>query len=97
MQFNEASSKYWSSDPDMNAIFVRQVRNHVNDELRKRGHVFLNEVLDLLGMPRTRQGQLAGWRAGSYIELWEGDYPIASLDIPLKFNVENNILDAIEQ
>lgn len=97
MKYNETSSKNWSTDPAINVLFLTNVKSYMNDKLRMRGHVFLNEVLDELGMPRTREGQIVGWRAGSRIEFWEGELPKDGSDILLKFNVDGEILDAIEQ
>lgn len=33
----------------------------MNDKLRWQGHLFLNEVYDALGMPKTRLGAVMGW------------------------------------
>jgi hypothetical protein len=32
--------------------------------LHARGHIFLNEIYDLLGIPRSEAGQVVGWFAG---------------------------------
>ena len=32
-----------------------------NFKLKKQGYPFLNEVYDMLGLPRTRAGQCVGW------------------------------------
>jgi hypothetical protein len=56
-----AANDNWVSDAEVNEMFVRAVENSVNQKLRSRGHMFLNEVLDLLGSPRTRDGATYGW------------------------------------
>lgn len=58
--FDEANV-HWSSDPWASYMFLKGVQSHMNDLLRIRGHVFLNEVLDALHMPRTREGAVTGW------------------------------------
>lgn len=51
----------WSKDPELNKIFLLQQQNFANEKLQARGYLFLNEVFDMLGMPRTRVGQITGW------------------------------------
>lgn len=58
--FDEMSSQ-WEKDPDYNLTFLTVVQNKFNNELHKRGHVFLNEVYDALDIPRTQAGNQVGW------------------------------------
>lgn len=58
--FDEASS-FWRPDPNYNFSFIKSQEIYANDMLKSRGHVFLNEVYDLLDIPRTSAGQVVGW------------------------------------
>lgn len=58
--FDEASIN-WEKDAELNLMFLRSEQNYANDLLRARGHLFLNEVYDRLGIPRTKAGQVVGW------------------------------------
>lgn len=53
--------KGWEKDAEYNLVFLRQVQSYMNDKLRIKGHVFLNEVYDELGIPRTKAGNIVGW------------------------------------
>lgn len=51
----------WSKDPERNLTFLIMQQNFANDKLRSRGHLLLNEVYDMLGMPRSKAGMVVGW------------------------------------
>lgn len=51
----------WNKTPEYNQMFIRAQQNHANDLLHARGHVFLNEVYDMLGIERTPAGAVVGW------------------------------------
>jgi hypothetical protein len=60
-RFFDRSHTSWSSDSQYNSIFLKAQQNHANDLLHTRGHIFLNEVYDMLGMARSRAGAVVGW------------------------------------
>lgn len=51
----------WTKDPEYNLMCLRDQEKYANMILKKKGHLFLNEVYDLLGIPRTKAGQIVGW------------------------------------
>jgi hypothetical protein len=58
--FDEFSSHY-TREPEYNQIYLNCQQNYANDRLRARGHVFLNEIYDMLGLPRSKAGAVVGW------------------------------------
>lgn len=60
-RFFDESCSGWEKDPELNLVFLKQQQNYANDLLRAKGHLFLNEVYDLLGIPRSKAGQVVGW------------------------------------
>lgn len=51
----------WSKSPEMNLMFLKKQQDWANDVLKRRGHLFFNEVRDMLGVPRTALGAVSGW------------------------------------
>ncbi len=56
---------YFKLDPEINMMHLNAVQMHMNQLLQVRGHLYLNEVKDALGMPRTAEGQVLGWVLGA--------------------------------
>lgn len=51
----------WTKDPELNMLTLQQQQNFANQKLKEQGYLFLNEVFDSLGIPRTKAGQVVGW------------------------------------
>lgn len=101
----------WCKDPETNLMVLRRMEDYANDKLKEKGHLFLNEVYDMLGFPRTRAGQEVGWIydekepvGDNYVDF--GIYDFAKpknadfvngyeRSIVLDFNVDGPILDMI--
>ena len=58
--FNENNIN-WSDDPQFNLMFLRQNQNWANDKLISQGYLYLNDVYESLGFPKSKAGQVVGW------------------------------------
>lgn len=101
----------WDKNPEYSKIFLINQQNFANDLLNSRGHVFLNEVFDMLGFPRTPMGNVVGWLRQDKTEFGDGYIDFGVFDgrdgvkldfvngvensIWLDFNVDGYILDMI--
>lgn len=50
-----------TKDPEYNLYFLKKQQAFANEKLKSTGHLYLNEVYDMLGFPRTKAGQIVGW------------------------------------
>lgn len=55
----------WDKNADYNYAFLRAQQVFHNQLLNTRGHVFLNDIYDALGIPRTPVGSQVGWVLGN--------------------------------
>ena len=60
-KFFDEASPYWQKDPEYNLMFLKSQQQYATDLLRARGRLFLNEVYDMLGIEKTKAGQIVGW------------------------------------
>lgn len=51
----------WNSDPDMNEFFLQITQQHMDDWLKIKGYVLLNEAYAALGFEETPEGAVVGW------------------------------------
>lgn len=104
-RFFDEMSTYWQRDATANKFFLSMKQNWLNDLLKARGHVFLNEVYDELGLPRSQAGQFVGWvidgKGDGFIDF--GIYNRGNEDfvnmyersVLLDFNVDGVVYDKI--
>jgi len=105
-RFFDESSTQWRKNHDGNLFFLKAQEQYANDRLNIEGFVLLNEVLENLGIPRTREGCVVGWvkkgEGDGYISF--GIYNPENADfindyqadrILLDFNVDGIVYDKI--
>jgi hypothetical protein len=60
----DSTNTHWCNTPEYNRLFLKNQQNIANDILYAKGHIFLNEVYDMLGFEHTSAGSLTGWIKG---------------------------------
>lgn len=99
----------WTKDPEYNLMFLRDQERFANDKLKTNGTLLLNEVYDMLGIPRTKAGMVVGWVYDEKNPVGDNyvDFGIFDIDKPknrdfvngyersiwLDFNVDGNIYE----
>lgn len=98
----------WTNDSEANLTFLRLQEQYATDKLKARGYLFLNDVYNMLGMPRTKAGQVVGWMYDEENPLGDNCVDFGIYDehnsefvngyktnVLLDFNVDGNIIDQI--
>lgn len=105
----EESSTCWDPNEDYTSQNIAAVQLWANRRLERKGHLFLNEVFDQLGLSRTREGAVVGWlkngEGDGYVSF--GDFDASVYRVPsdnytrvdsnfiVDFNVDGVIWDRI--
>lgn len=105
----EESSTCWDPNEDYTSQNLAAVQLWSNRRLERKGHLFLNEVFDQLGLSRTREGAVVGWlkngEGDNYVSF--GDFDASIYRVPsddytrvdsnfiVDFNVDGVIWDKI--
>lgn len=105
--FNDVSPA-WTKDAKYNLMYLKEQQSYCNELLRVKGHLFLNDVYEMLGIPKTKTGQIVGWvydendpNLDNYVDFGlhdERNYDFINgytNIVLLDFNVDGNILDRI--
>lgn len=109
--FDETSSEF-QKDSVYNFHFLEIQQNYCNQLLHSRGYLFLNEVKEALGLPKTKAGQVVGWiydendnRYANFVDfgIYEFDNEAKKMfrdgmerTILLEFNCDGYILDKVD-
>lgn len=92
---------------ELNRYFLECQQEYANNKLRVYGVVLLNDVYDMLGFERTRQGAIVGWVRNDDDDRCEGDgyidFNMHEVNTPdsfehrvlLDFNVDGIVYDKI--
>lgn len=96
----------WRNDAEYNKSFLRQMEAWANNKLQTQGFLYLNDVYEMLGFPKTKMGQVVGWIYGDkstgdgYVDfgMYEFEkeekrdfYNAREKSIWLDFNIDGNI------
>lgn len=99
---------YWNDVPEYNLMFLKSTERYANERLVSQGRLFLNEVYDMLGIPRSKAGQIVGWvydpekgNGDNYVDfgLYKDNLSYSDFvngfdpAILLDFNVDGNVWD----
>lgn len=104
-RFFDEYNRNWKKNAELNKLFIQCQQNYANHILHARGHIFLNEVYDMLGIERCQAGQVVGWVVGdngdNYIDFGMFDAVNSEFvngyerSIILDFNVDGVIFNKI--
>jgi hypothetical protein len=104
--FFDAKYHDWEKSPGYNINFLQNQQAYANRQLITKGHVFLNDVFDLLKIPRTEAGQTVGWLykteegRDNVVDFGFNQHPDFlngyETDVWLDFNVDGPIAHLIE-
>ena len=60
-RFFDVGNPNWEKDSEYNLMFLKRQQAYANDKLKANGYLYLNEVYDMLGIPKSKAGQVVGW------------------------------------
>lgn len=106
----DETSSVWDPSDDITELNIHAQLNYMNDLLRTRGYLFLSDVYDALGIPRTPASQVVGWLwkkgdgdhyvsfgdiEGRRIRFWDDSRRREVANYLLDFNVDGEIVNEI--
>lgn len=60
-RYFDSSCNGWDINEDYCHMFLNAQETYANNLLQANGYLFLNEVYEMLGIPKTKAGQVVGW------------------------------------
>ena len=111
-RYFDRECKEYERDHSYNEMILKARQAWANDKLKANGYLYLNDVYDFLGIPRTKAGQVVGWiydpnntRGDNYVdfgmkEVYRKDetkeYESVEKLFLLDFNVDGNIWELMK-
>ena len=92
-RYFDESNPNWDANPAFSLMFLRGQEQMANDMFHTRGHLFLNEVYEMLGYEHTPVGAVVGWVKGKgddYIDFGLNDK--TNKDVRRFVNGKDNII-----
>lgn len=106
--FNRYTAPWtWKNNPVELKAFLLTAQNYMNDKFHRDGYLFLNEVLNYIGLEPTAAGQVVGWFRGAgdddvdfgfldtYIQDMCLDSDLVTKNIHLNFNCDGIMYDML--
>lgn len=106
----DENASVWDPSDDITELNIHAQLNYMNDILRTRGYLFLSDVYDALGIPRTPASQVVGWLwkkgdgdhyvsfgdiEGHRVQFWDDSRRRTVANYLLDFNVDGEIVNEI--
>lgn len=60
-RFFDESCRGWTKSPEDNLRCLKMVQSWANRKLQSQGYLYLNDVYEALGIPKTKAGHVVGW------------------------------------
>lgn len=92
----DSSNPNWSPQKEYNYAFLRAAASYLQQRLDTRGHLFVNEVREQLGLEPTPAGQVCGWiRRDGYVAITASERPSGNGNIWVTFTDQGIIVNNI--
>lgn len=101
----------WTKDPQANLMFLKYQQAAATKRLESQGYLFINDVYDMLGIPKIPAGQAAGWVYNKENPVGDNFVDFGAYDISkesvrdfvngfersviLDFNIDGNVVDCM--
>ena len=93
-RYFDETSALWTKSPEFNLNLLKSQQNYMNDRLRAKGYLFLNEAYEMLGMSKIKVGQVVGWIYDEQNPIGDNYVDLGLYDITNDENV--NFINGIE-
>lgn len=95
-RFFDENCQLWHNNTEENKYTLKLIQTNADSKLQAIGYLFLNDMYDMMGIPRSKIGQLVGWvyedeTSHVNFSLYEGPNNMILVD----FNVDGLIIDKI--